>query len=584
MRLGLAIIVAALATLAGVNLYAWAEPPIRLEGSALAIRLVALAVAGVGVLITAIAHRYAMRAEQDARRSEQQFRLLVDGVIDYAIYMMNPKGYIQSWNSGAERIKGYTADEIIGQHFSRFYTDEDRNAGIPARALEIAERDGKYEAEGWRLRKDGTRLFASVVIDALRDDAGRLIGFAKITRDVTERLQHQQALLETQAALAQSQKMDALGQLSGGVAHDFNNLLQVIKNGVELLQRRLTGVDNDVGRYLEMIRRNVDRAASLTQRLLAFSRRQPLQPQPINPNRLVSDMTELLHSALGESIALETVLGSGTWAISVDPNQLETTLLNLALNARDAMPNGGKLTIETSNAYLDEAYAAVHEEVKAGQYAMIAVSDTGVGMTKEVAAQAFDPFFTTKESGQGTGLGLSQVYGFIKQSGGHIKIYSEVGEGTTVKLYLPRLPRAVVDMPREPDVLHEVPASGTVLVVEDDDDVRTFTAELLRDLGYRVLIACDAHEALALLEKEHVDLLFTDVGLPDGVNGRQLADKATERWPSLKVLYTTGYARNAIVHHGRLDPGVEVILKPFTQAGLAKKVRRILAPVDKPRS
>jgi PAS domain S-box-containing protein len=577
-RLGLVMIGASVLLLAGINVARMLSEPDAVTATDVMIHLAALVVAIIGIVLVVIALRASLLSEKSVQESAEQFRILVNGVTDYAIFKLDPRGYVESWNAGAERIKGYTAAEIVGKHFSRFYTEEDRNAGIPARALEIAQRDGKYEAEGWRVRKDGTRFWGSVVVDTLRDDSGRLIGFAKITRDATERLQHQQALIDAQAALAQSQKMEALGQLSGGIAHDFNNLLQVIKNGVELLQRRLQSVDHDVARYLEMIGRNVDRAASLTQRLLAFSRRQPLQPTPLNPNRLISEMTELLHSALGESVALETVLGSGTWAVSVDPNQLETALLNLGVNARDAMPQGGKLTIETSNAYLDETYAAAHQEVKAGQYAMIAVSDTGSGMTKEVAEKAFDPFFTTKQSGQGTGLGLSQVYGFIKQSGGHVKIYSEERAGTTVKLYLPRLTQGAPSAVREAEVVHEAPASGTILVVEDHDDVRAFTAELLRDLGYRVLVAPDARSALSLLEKEPIiDLLFTDVGLPDGINGRQLADTATARWPSLKVLFTTGYARNAIVHHGRLDPGVELILKPFTQAALAQKLRRVLA-------
>jgi CheY-like chemotaxis protein len=372
--------------------------------------------------------------------------------------------------------------------------------------------------------------------------------------------------------------MESLGQLSGGIAHDFSNLLHVIKNGVEIVQRRIGTMETDVARALEMIKRNADRGASLTQRLLAFSRRQPLQPIPINPNRLVSDITELLRAALGESVALETVLGSGTWPVSVDPNQLEAALLNLAVNARDAMPGGGKLTIETTNAYLDDDYAAAHQEVKPGQYAMIAVSDTGIGMTKDIIAKAFDPFFTTKESAQGTGLGLSQVYGFIKQSGGHVKIYSEVGSGTSVKLYLPRLTSGdLVELTKPLQALTEPRGHESILVVEDDDDVCLFTSEILRELGYRVISAHDARAALDALDQEtNISLLFTDVGLPHGVNGRQLADIATHRRPGLKVLFTTGYARNAIVHHGRLDPGVELVLKPFTQAELAKRVRRIL--------
>jgi PAS domain S-box-containing protein len=484
---------------------------------------------------------------------------------------------VTSWNAGAERIKGYAAEEIIGQHFSRFYTEEDREAGAPQEALERAAREGKYETEAWRVRKDASRFWASVVIDPVRDSTGRLVGFAKVTRDITERLQHEEELEQTRAALAQSQKMEAVGQLSGGIAHDFNNLLHVIRNAAELVQQRLPAADPDAQRYVGMVKRNVDRAAGLTQHLLAFSRRQPLAPTRIDANKTVSGVTDLLQQALGAGIAIETVLGIGVWPVFADPNQLETAILNLAINARDAMPAGGKLTIETTNAFLDETYAAAHQEVRPGQYAMIAVSDTGSGMAKEVVDKAFEPFFTTKGAG-GSGLGLSQVFGYTKQSGGHVKIYSEPGDGTTVKIYLPRFAAAEsAETPAEaPPVPLEV-GKETILAVEDDDDARAFTAEVLGDLGYRVLAAPDARTALDLLDREpDVDLLFTDVGLPNGVNGRQLADEAHRRRPGLRVLFTTGYARNAIVHHGRLDPGVDVLMKPFSQAEMAGKIRRVL--------
>ena len=578
MWFALALVAVAGVLFAGVDLYRiFARDRLTAEAE-LTFHLLAYAAIVIGISTMVLARWRTVRSQGDVERTEEEFHALVSGVTDYAIYRLDPHGIITSWNAGAERIKGYAAEEIIGQHFSRFYTDEDRAAGTPQTALKTALEQGRYEAESWRMRKDGSRFWANVVIDRLTDPSGRVRGFAKITRDITEKRQAQQALLDAQAALMQSQKMESLGQLSGGIAHDFNNILHVIKNGVEIVQRRLGAIDGDVARALEMIKRNADRGASLTQRLLAFSRRQPLQPTAVAPNRLVSGMAELLRSALGESIALETVLGSGTWPVSVDANQLETALLNLAVNARDAMPQGGKLMIETTNAYLDENYSAAHQEVKAGQYAMIAVSDTGVGMTKEVAAKAFDPFFTTKGVGHGTGLGLSQVYGFIKQSGGHVKLYSEPGAGTTVKLYLPRLVgNDFVNLKREGQEIADPRGNETILVVEDDDDVCLFTCEILRDLGYRVLSARDARSALEVLEKDaNVSLLFTDVGLPDGINGRQLADMAIERRPSLKVLFTTGYARNAIVHHGRLDPGVELVLKPFTQNELAKKIRRIL--------
>jgi signal transduction histidine kinase len=393
--------------------------------------------------------------------------------------------------------------------------------------------------------------------------------------EVEERLGAQ--LLQTQAALAQTQKMEALGQLTGGVAHDFNNVLHVITNALSLLQLRLRGSDVEVGQYVEMIKRNTERAASTTARLLAFSRQQPLDPKPTDLNKVVAGITELLTHLIGENIAMETVLGGGLWPVTIDRNQLETAVVNLAVNARDAMPEGGKLTIETSNTFLDETYAQVHGEVTPGQYAMIAVSDSGVGMARDTLTRAFDPFFTTKESGQGTGLGLSQVFGFVKQSGGHVKIYSELGHGSTVKMYFPRLIGAHVEQTADIGVIPHAGSGESILLVEDNDDVRTFTAEVLRQLGYRVTTASDGKGALAALEQLGVfDLLFTDVGLPLGMTGRELAEETQRRWPHIRVLYTTGYARNSIVHHGRLDPGVELLLKPFTQSSLAAKVRRVL--------
>jgi PAS domain S-box-containing protein len=546
--------------------------------------MVAFASMFIGVLLAILAFRGARAAEQARRDTEQRFKLLVDGVSDHAIYLLDTGGHVNNWNSGAQRLKGYSADEIIGQHFSRFYTEEDRASGLPVRALDTALREGKFEAEGWRMRKDGSRFLASVVISAIRDGDGRHFGFAKVTRDVTEQRLQQQALEQAQAALAQSQKMEALGQLSGGIAHDFNNLLGVIKNCVEIMQRRIgtngTGdADVEQQKFLDMIRRSTDRAVSLTQRMLAFSRRQPLAPKSVNLNSMITGMRDLLRQALNESISLEVVAGGGTWLVSVDPNQLETAVLNLVVNARDAMPDGGRLTIETSNTYLDQDYSQAHEAVQAGQYGMIAVSDTGTGMPPEVAARAFEPFFTTKDADKGTGLGLSQVYGFVKQSGGHVKIVSEPGQGTSIKLYLPRA--ALSEEAYVPQGAIAPKAgynSATILLVEDETDLRNSTAEQLRELGYRVSLAADGQQALALLEEGcKIDLLFTDVGLPHSMNGRQLAAEAQRRQRGLKVLYTTGYARDAIVHHGRLDPGVNLILKPYTQAQLAEMIRQVLA-------
>ncbi len=429
------------------------------------------------------------------------------------------------------------------------------------------------------MRKDGTLFWAHVVIDALRDPSGRLLGFTKITQDVTERRRQQKALEATRAALAQSHKMEALGQLTGGVAHDFNNLLTVIMGALDMLQQRLQTGERDVGPLIDAAQRGLDRAAALTRQLLAFARRQPLEPKPLNLNDLLAEVTGMLRRILGAGIAIKTDLADDLWRIAADPNQLENAILNLAVNARDAMPRGGKLTIESANARLDEGYATTHEDLEPGDYAMVAVSDTGSGMTQDIVAKAFEPFFTTKDFGQGTGLGLSQVYGFIKQSRGHVNIYSEPGVGTTVKLYLPRLDappaaeRPVATRPAAVALREE-----TILVVEDDEDVRAITTQALRDLGYRVLVATDARSALETLENEAgIDLLFTDVGLAGGINGRQLADAAQHRWPRLKVLFTSGYTRNVIIHDGRLDPGIELVSKPFSQAVLAEKIRRALS-------
>ena len=524
--------------------------------------------------------RASRRAEELAasaiklEESERQFRMLVEGVTDYALFMLDPTGAVVNWNPGATRIKGYERNEIVGQHFSRFYTDEDRLNRVPHRAIETAARTGKYEAEGWRVRKDGTRFWASVMMNAIHDSQGELIGFAKVTRDLTERR-------ATEERLQQSQKMEGIGQLAGGVAHDFNNLLTIIIGNLEALQRHLQEEELDVARLhrsADHAMRGARRAESVTQRLLAFSRQQPLGPKSVDVGRLVTGMSDLLRRTLGEQIAVETVLAGGLWRAHADPNQLEVAIINLAVNARDAMPKGGKLTIETGNVHLDDRYAAAQVEVLPGQYMMLAVTDNGIGMPADVKAKAFDPFFTTKDIGQGTGLGLSQVYGFVKQSRGHVKIYSEVGEGTTIKIYLPRHHSDASDAEEEAArLVSRGSKSETILVVEDDEDVRNYSTESLGELGYRVLEAPNARVALRVLESHaEVAILFTDIGLPGGMNGRQLVEEARKHRPTLKVLFTTGYARNAIVHDGRLDPGVELLTKPFTQAALGEKLRDII--------
>ncbi len=401
---------------------------------------------------------------------------------------------------------------------------------------------------------------------------------ARVAEAVEERMQAEEAL-------RQAQKMEAIGQLTGGVAHDFNNLLTVILGGLDTIRRQLTSLPPSpaterIERSVRMATHGGERAATLTARLLAFARRQPLDPKPLDAGRLVTNLADLLQRTLGETIALETITGGGLWRTQADPGELENALVNLAVNARDAMPGGGRLTIETGNASLDEAYVAqVPEPVAAGQYVLIAVSDTGSGMSAETLAQVFEPFFTTKDVGKGTGLGLSQVYGFVRQSGGHIRIYSEVGEGTTVKIYLPRL-MTEASLAEADAAAPAAPTHGgkeSILVVEDHEDLRAFSSGVLRELGYQVLEAANGRSALEVLQAANdVDLLFTDVVLPEGMDGRRLADEARRRRPEIKVLFTTGYTRNAIVHNGRLDPGVDLISKPFTFEGLAAKVREIL--------
>ena len=530
--------------------------------------------------ITASKERESAIAEERVSL-EGRFQLLVEGVSDYAIFMLDPDGVVSNWNTGAERIKGYRTSEIVGRHFSAFYTPEDRANGVPQRGLSIAASEGKFETEGWRLRKDGSKFWANIVINAIRDRNGKLVGFAKVTKDATERREAEAALQRAQEQLVQSQKMEGIGQLTGGVAHDFNNLLTIILGNLESIERTLSAESVDRDRILRLARnarQGADRAAALTQRLLAFSRRQPLDPKPTDVGRLVVGMSDLLRRALGEQVAIETVLAGGLWRVNVDANQLEVSLINLAVNARDAMPDGGKLTIETANAYLDEKYASAQAEVIPGQYVVICMTDTGTGMSKEVLGRAFEPFFTTKDVGQGTGLGLSQVYGFVKQSGGHIRIYTEEGDGTTVKIYLPRMMADCED--RDVPLQTRVPGatgSETILLVEDEEGVRSYSRDVLRELGYTVIDAPDAHAALRLLDRHpEIQLLFTDVGLPKGMNGRQLADEACRRKPGLKVLFTSGYARNAIVHEGRLDHGVQLITKPFSYEALAEKLRAVL--------
>jgi len=510
--------------------------------------------------------------------SAELYEQLVNSIVDYAVFMLDSEGRITTWNPGAERTKGYKANEIIGQHFSRFYTSEDLKAGTPAKALNTAREEGRFTAEGWRVRKDGSRFWAMVVIDPIIEN-GEVIGFAKVTRDLTERREAQLELERSQQALFQSQKMEAVGQLTGGLAHDFNNLLTGITGSLDLMKSRLAqGRINDLERYITAAQGAASRAATLTHRLLAFARRQTLEPKPVNANKLISGMEELVRRTVGPEVQIETVLAAGLWTCFCDPNQLENAILNLCINGRDAMPAGGRITIETANTWVDETTGA-EREMAPGQYVAICVTDTGEGMTPEVTSRAFDPFFTTKPAGKGTGLGLSMIYGFARQSNGQARIYSEVGEGTTVKIYLPRhMGKAAGEEDQEAKVpLPRAEAGETVLVVDDEPTVRMLIGDTLNELGYTGIEAADAASGLKVLESDaKIDLLITDVGLPGGMNGKDMAEQARAKRPDLKVLFITGYAQNAAISNGKLDPGMHVLSKPFAMEKLAARIRQII--------
>ena len=511
-------------------------------------------------------------AVAELREADRHFRLLIKSVSDYAIFMLDVDGRVASWNSGAERIKGYSEAEIRGRHFSVFYTDDDRDCGLPARALAAARSQGGFEAEGWRLRKDGSRFWASVVIDPVRDDDGELIGFAKITRDLTEKRS-----IEDQ--LRQAQKMESIGQLTGGIAHDFNNLLAVVVGNLETMKRRfeamLGGQDRSLLRLADGALRGADRAAALTRQLLAFSRRQTLDPQPFEAGTLIDGVVELLRRSLGERIAVTTLAPAEIWTAFADTNQLESALLNLAVNARDAMPEGGRLSIAAANVAIGPDTIG-GPALAAGDYVAISVADTGTGMTKQVLARAFEPFFTTKALGQGSGLGLSQVYGFVKQSGGDAMIESAAGTGTVVRLYLPRFRGA----PLEEAAAAAAHAEGDgelILLVEDDELVRPCTAEMIEMLGYRVLAVGEATAALSLLDAHpDIQLVLTDLGLPGALDGEALADRVRRRYPGVKVLLTSGYVQASRPGRTTLSRGLDLLGKPFTYDRLAEALRRLL--------
>ena len=502
-------------------------------------------------------------AEEALKASEERFRLLVESVTDYAIYMLDPVGTITSWNAGAARFKGYTADEILGQNFSRFYSEADRMAGIPSRALETASREGRFEAEGWRIRKDGSRFWANVVIDAIRSPMGELLGFAKVTRDLTERRETQLALEEAREAIFQSQKMDAIGKLTGGVAHDFNNLLAVIVGSLDLARQRLeTG--GDISRYIDNAMTAADRGATLTQRMLAFARRQELKLGSVDCIALVRNMAGLLKSTLGSTVTIETRFPLSLSSAHADPAQLELALLNLAVNARDAMPGGGRIIVEGSEAHLQTGQ---RPDLPTGDYVRLSVIDEGEGMDEDTLARAREPFFTTKGIGKGTGLGLSMVHGFAEQCGGSLIISSERGSGTTVSLWLPVTTEEADAIDDEHQGESPVATSDqplVILAVDDDDLVLTNTAGMLEELGHTVFQAGSGADAMRMLAEGEVDLVITDHAMPH-MTGAQLADALDESHPGLPVIIITGYAE--LPPHAtkrlRLD-------KPFRQAELAR--------------
>jgi PAS domain S-box-containing protein len=502
------------------------------------------------------------KAEDALRESEQRFRLLVQGVTDYAIYMLSPEGTVSNWNVGAERIKGYSYDELVGSHFSRFYTDEDRERGLPARALGTAAREGRYEAEGWRVRKDGTRFWAHVIIDAIHGEEGELLGFAKITRDLTEKKRTEEALEQAQLALFQSQKMESIGQLTGGVAHDFNNLLSVLASGIEVLGMSRQGSSD--AKTLDSMRRAIDRGATLTQQLLAFARQQPLQPETRSINRLISGFESVLRRAGHTGIEFEFNLDPQAGSAVVDGARFESALLNLVVNARDAMPEGGRLSIDTAQLTLQEGEVP---GLAPGPYVCTSVTDTGTGMTPETVQRAFEPFYTTKETGKGTGLGLSQVYGFIKQSGGEVVIQSTLGEGTTIAIYLP----AVTSQDRE--VAHG--ESETVLIVEDEPDLLDVASALFMSMGYEVTTAASGQEAMGVLASRDVDILFTDIVMPNGVNGLELAEYTRENYPNIKVMLASGYPQPALKLDQYRLGDFTFVSKPYRLSDLARGLRSV---------
>jgi PAS domain S-box-containing protein len=505
------------------------------------------------------------KAAVDAlRESERRFRLLVQGVTDYAIYMVSPTGEITNWNAGARRIKGFEQDEVVGSNFARFYTPEDQAADLPRTALAKAAQDGQFEAEGWRVRKDGSRFWAHVVIDAIRNDQGELVGFAKVTRDVTERRTAQSELEKARETLYQAQKMEAIGKVTGGVAHDFNNLLNVVNNGLALL-RRTSSASHDV-RLIDTMDKALKRGATLIQQLLAFARQQPLIKEHKNLNRVIQSFETVLQRAGRSGTSFELNLADELPAIEIDTAQVETGLLNLVVNAYDAVSTpGGRIIVSTQSV---ELAANQIKKLPAGQYVMLSVADNGHGMPRQVMERATDPFFTTKQVGKGTGLGLSQVCGMVQQSGGDMTIQSQEGRGTTITLYFP------VSQARAEDLVEA--DLEAVLVVDDQPEVLEVTQEVFKSLGFEVFSASSGEQALEVLQSTpRISLLFTDVVM-NGMNGVTLAKEAVKLAPDLKVILASGYAgaTGAAPAGGKLE-GFHFLNKPYSVNDVVRKLRVI---------
>lgn len=496
--------------------------------------------------------------QRDLFESERSFRLLVEGVADYALYMLDPTGIITSWNIGGERIKGYSPDEILGQHFSRFYTETDRANGKPARALGIARDQGRYEEEGWRVRKDGTFFWASVVIDPIYED-GTLVGFAKITRDITERRNTQIKLEAMQTQLAESQKFDALGQLTGGIAHDFNNLLMIISGSLHVLKKGAP-VDSKFQSAISAIDTATKRGAALTGQLLTFARRQSVNPQAIHFGDRIEAIREVLYAGVGSAVHLTFDIERDVWPVKADVSEFETGLLNLVINARDAMPDGGTVTIGAHNVVLDGPRHS-------GEFVAITVADTGLGIPSDVIDKIFEPFFTTKPVGKGTGLGLSQVHGFAHQAGGTVKVASELGKGTTVTILLPREDATA---PTKTSDIAPLRGSGTVLLVEDNPDVALVSTGLLEQLGYNVRRVADAEAALREVENG-IDFVFSDIVMPGKMDGLSLAHRLRQIRPGLPILLATGYSEVAADVRGDFP----ILRKPYEIHELSEAIAKL---------